>query len=380
MINQKKRVLLYLGKFPAYGFDVDGGSILAKQLIDTLKDKCCLDVVFIRKNKEEFSDKDVNSIGYVEYKDAFNNKFIRRMKNLSTNELALKNYRCYDLIITAHISKFFGMEKYNDDFWGKTILFPMFCTPSYLRAGEVVPSEYTEQERLVLSNVKNVITPSESEANDLVNFYKLSLNKITIIPRGINPVFTLSYDYELHEPLRIVYIGSIKPQKNTLAAVKLLVELKEKSINCVLHLIGTVQDTDLYRELQNFIEKNRLQSQVFFHHELSQSAVASVLKEMDVNISVSHWETFGRGIYEGISAGLPTFLLTTLECTKTICGENLGVVYCNDITDMAKKIALITNNPLEVGRMRQGLNEIRNKVSYVAESQHLLNYILSRLS
>lgn len=380
MINQKKRILLYLGKFPACGFDVDGGSILAKQLIDTLKQKCCLDVVFIRKKKEEFFDKDVNSICYVEYKDAFNNKFIRRLENLATNESALENFRSYDLIITAHVSKFFGMEKYDDEFWEKTILFPMFCTPSYLRAGEDVPTEYTEQERIVFSRVNNIITPSDSEASDLINYYNLSERKITIIPRGINPIFSPSLDWKLHTPLRIVYIGSIKPQKNSLSAVNLLVCLREMGIKGELHMIGTVQDISLYRELNSLIEETQLQSQVHFHHELSQNEVASILKEMDINISVSNWETFGRGIYEGISSGLPTFLLSSLECTQSICANNSGIVYCEDIMDMAKQIASVINTPAKIEKMRSGLDEIRNKVSCFAESYNLLNYILTQLA
>lgn len=43
MKNQfKKNILVYLGKFPGYGFDIDGGSILARQLVDTLKNNCNL--------------------------------------------------------------------------------------------------------------------------------------------------------------------------------------------------------------------------------------------------------------------------------------------------------------------------------------------------
>ena len=51
--NRRKNVLLYLGKFPGYGFDVDGGSILARQLINSLKVRCNLTVCFIRKNEEK---------------------------------------------------------------------------------------------------------------------------------------------------------------------------------------------------------------------------------------------------------------------------------------------------------------------------------------
>ena len=38
-----------------------------------------------------------------------------------------KVFENYDLIIAAHISKFFGMNNVGNDFWKKTIIFPMFC-------------------------------------------------------------------------------------------------------------------------------------------------------------------------------------------------------------------------------------------------------------
>ena len=92
MENKTLRILLYLGKFPGYGFDVDGGSILAKQLIDSLKSYSKLDVVFIRKNKEEYHDEFVNSVRYVEYKYARENKFFRRLNNLDTNREAIGDF------------------------------------------------------------------------------------------------------------------------------------------------------------------------------------------------------------------------------------------------------------------------------------------------
>ena len=158
MENKTLRILLYLGKFPGYGFDVDGGSILAKQLIDSLKSYSTLDVVFIRKNKEEYHDEFVNSVRYVEYKYAKENKFFRRLNNLDTNREAIGDFTQYDCIITAHVSKFFGLQDLGNDFWGKTILFPMFCTSSYKKAGENVPEEYTMHENYVINKVNTIIT------------------------------------------------------------------------------------------------------------------------------------------------------------------------------------------------------------------------------
>jgi len=371
-----KKVLLYLGKFPGYGFDIDGGSILARTLIDTLKKACTLDVVFIRKMGEIYEDPFVNSIKYVEYKDAFDNKFRRRLKNFANNQKALQNYIEYDVIVAAHVSKFFGFENYPIDFWKKTILFPMFCTTSYRRSGEIVPNEYLEQERIVMSHVHRIITPAETEKNDLINDYNVPANAITTIYRGINPLF-LSNPHKQPSPNpQIVYIGSIKPQKNNKDAIVVLQRIIDAGIDAKLNLIGTIQDKVAYQNLLKEIDIRNLNGRVHFYHGLNQQKMAEILKKMSVNISVSNWETFGRGIFEGISAGLPTFVLSKLTSVKEICQENIGVYFADDTMQMADAIINILQNTDLYFKMSQALKTIADKVSYAEEKRKLLDSIL----
>lgn len=371
-----KRILLYLGKFPGYGFDIDGGSILASQLIDTLKKRAILDVVFIRKNKEVLIDPEINSIRYVEYIDAFNNKFVRRLKNLTTNQIAIGDYTHYDIIITAHISKFFGMEAAPSDFWDKTVLFPMFLTPSYKRAGEQVPTVYTEHERDVLKKVRKIITPSFAEKYDLIDYYGIDSNKISVIYRGINPAFVPATKIFTPSLIKIAYIGSIKIQKNPISALSVLSKIIDAGKNAELHYIGTIQDSLLYEQLLHYIECNNLSTNVHFHIEVSQQSIADLLKNMDINISVSNWETFGRGIFEGIAAGLPTFVPSHLKCIRDICKDNIGVVFCDSDTMMALEIIKLIDQPEEYPIRKASLLHIAEQVSFYTERRKLIAEIL----
>lgn len=372
-----KKVLLYLGKFPGYGFDIDGGSIMAKQLIDTLKSKCLLDVVFIRKKEETYEDMEVNSIRYVEYKDAFNNKFIRRLENLPTNRMAIGDYSRYDIIITAHVSKFFGFSKYDNSFWKRTILFPMFCTSSYKTAGEIVPLEYTFMEREVILRSNKIITPSEEEKNKLISDYNCDASKIRVIYRGINPAFYPSNQSIVGKRFyNIIYIGSIKPQKNNIEAIGLLNILNQSNIKFHIHFVCTIQDHELYNKLLLYIKKCNLQNDVFFHISISQEALATLIRKMDISISVSNWETFGRGIYEGIASGLPTFVPKHLKVIRELCDGNPGVVLCDGIEDMASKIFQVVNHPDVLEIMKHHLPEIASKVDYFNERHNLLKEIL----
>lgn len=377
LLNVDKKVLLYLGKFPGYGFDIDGGSILARQLIDLLKRRCQLDIMFIRKNNEVFEDAEVKHISYVKYLDAFNNKFIRRLENLKTNQEALKNYRDYDYIITAHISKFFGMQDAGYDFWGKTILFPMFCTSSYKRAGEVVPREYTFLEKKVIDSVGKVITPSRIEAEDLVRDYSCRKEKVVIIPRSISPLIHFHYRKSVHNPIRLVCIGSIKKQKNTIEAIKLVEHIENMGQMTELHLVCTIQEPKIYDTLKQYIESKDLTKKIFFHIAISQKELSLLLEKMDINVSVSKWETFGRGIFEGASAGIPTFCLNGLREVKQYCCDSEGIVFLNSIEEMAAKIVEIGQNIAAYEEMVNKLPSIINKFSFKKEQQALLKEIFS---
>jgi len=375
--NIDKKVLLYLGKFPAFGFDVDGGSILAKQLIDTLKVRCKLDVGFIRKNKEVYVDNQINNIIYTEYIDAFNNKFTRRMKNMETNKNILARYSDYDHVITAHTSKFFGMEPSKNEFWNKAILFPMFCTSSYLRANETVPKEYTVLEHGVINNVKKIITPSVDEKKDLIADYKCDESKISVIYRGIAPDFHFDSSREIVGCVQLIYIASIKRQKNNIESLKLLKELILKGHEVKLNLVCTIQDKAIYEDMAKFIKQNNLQNNVQFHIELVQSEIVTLMKRMHIGVSVSNWETFGRGIFECVSSGLPTFVYKKLKVIENICGDNIGVMFSDDFIEMSNQIDAVIKNRDKYLLMRDSLKILRNNVSYKREQLLLINSIFN---
>lgn len=375
--NRKKSVLLYLGKFPGYGFDIDGGSILARQLINSLKVRCNLTVCFIRKNMEIFQDSDVCEVRYVEYLDPWNNKFVRRMKNLDTNYQAMKDFKDFDVVIAGHISKFFGMDKCGESFWKRAIIFPMFCTSSYIRAGETVPEEYTLQEKMVVSNVAKIITPSFDEKRDLIADYNCYEKKIDVIYRGITQLIHYEKRNKIHNTLNIVCIGTIKKQKNTKETIQLMKLLAQNNVLFNLHLVATIQDKDYYEEFCKVVETENLCEFVKYHISIPQTELSELLKEMDINVSMSSWETFGRGIFEGASAGLPTFAFDVLETVKGLSEDNGGFYFASSVQDMAERIIDVVNNQELYSSMSEKLGTIIHKFSYKNEQNLLMEKIFS---
>ena len=312
-----KKVLLYLGKFPNDKDDLDGGSQLAYQLINTLKMKSILDVAFIRKQNQIFESSNINKVFYYKYKNPNDNKFFRRLINIETNRKVFENHYKYDLIIAAHCSKLFGLGE-NTDIMNKSVIFPMFLTHSYLRAREEVPQEYTEQEDKILKEVSQIITPSEEEKNDIILEYGISNEKICVIPRGININYIGPKIYK--KEVKIVSIGSIKAQKNHLDDLKVLLNLIKYGYNATLTIIGSVYDKYILDELIDFASKNKIDNKVTYKSGLDRIELSKLLASMTIGLSNSSWETFGRGVFECLAAGLPTFvsdkLLTVKKLTK----------------------------------------------------------------
>ena len=97
---------------------------------------------------------------------------------------------------------------------------------------------------------------------------------------------------------------------------------------------------------------------------------------MDINVSVSNWETFGRGILEGACAGLPTFVPKRLTVIKRLCGEETGVLFSSTISQMADQISKVISNEDTYIKMSMRLAEMHEKFSYKAEHERLLKAIL----
>lgn len=323
-----KKILLFTGKFPNYGNDLDGGSVTVNSLINVLSGNCRLDITFTRTPITEFSSLcDVSKIHFETYRFRFADKFERRLKNKpQLAEYLRSGISQYDRVIITHCSKAFGLNMLPEAERKKTILFPMYLSPSYKRSGEIPPEEYVREEYLALNAVGKIITPSESEKQDIIDFYNVSEDKIKVIPRGFSDCIKPNIK-SISGPFRLLYIASIKEQKNNLEAIILTNKLRSCGIDAELHLVGGVQDKTIYDECNKYIKINDLSRFVVFHGVVSQEDLAELISRMHVNISVSNWETYGRGVFEGMAGALPTVVYDRLDCVAQYVKNGIGIFF-----------------------------------------------------
>lgn len=375
----KKRILIFTGKFLASGKDTDGGSILIYSLITALKDKCDLDVLFTRTFNPLFESIDgVKNVYFQTYLHHPENKFYRRLVNKDQIFARLKSMiPSYDKVIITHISKAFGIEELSESDKKKIALFPMFLSPSYIRSGEVVPEEYRKLENKVLTNVGRIYTPSESEKDDMVKEYGVYQGKIKVIPRGYSSLIKYN-KHTISTKVNILYIASVKKQKNTLDAIKIIHSLAKKGFNPLLHIAGGIQDNELYQNCIEYIDTNGIKDRVVFHGILSQGDLAKLISKCEINISTSNWETYGRGIFEGMAGGLPTVLYSKIDCVKQYLTSGDGVTFVNTIGEFITELIKLIQDKDYYSRMSVlALNNVK-QLSQEAEMEKFQHEFISK--
>jgi len=351
-----KKILFITGKWPYKSSINDGGDAVVSEMIEALGKSSLLTLLVVKNDIDEtIKIPDVCSVIKLNQDvSCFNNygkqedsKFFKWMKTGEYIAEYLRNYADnYDLIIIHHILFSLGLTENDDAILQKSILMPMFTGISYRQAGEYVPELYLETERRILPHAGYILTPSNLEKNLLIQEYAVADEKISVIPRPVKFDFIRKTIADASN-IRLLYIGSVRKQKNHAGAVTMMKYLTEYCPDAKLICCGAIQENSLYEECQSLISKWGLEKNIEFLGNCSREELSRIIRTCDINISVSNSETFGRGIYEGMAAGLPTVVLNRLECVRTADTISVCPVIASDYAEMAYKIQELITHPAE---------------------------------
>ncbi len=322
--KHKKRVLLVTAKWPVFSPSTDGGDSTVREIIEAIGRECSIDLMCFRKDQMKCSlyginkiiiyNYDIEKIYNYERRDGI--KFLSRLACANIIKDAVERIEHeYDIVILQHCLFSFGLAA-NKELMAKTVLFPMFTGTSYIMSGENVPQEYIDAEKEALPRIGRIISPSYTEARMLIKDYNVHSDRLFIIPRSVNFSYVPRSDFFCDDVIHMVYVASVRMQKSHIDAVKLVKDLTDSGMNVHLLCIGTIQDNTLYNECLEYIERNELEKRVEFCGSKTQEELRDVFFKTDINISVSKWETFGRGIHEGMAMGVPTVIPERIECVK----------------------------------------------------------------
>lgn len=233
------------------------------------------------------------------------NRFERRIANAAFVAAQVARVADnYAHIVFVHASMQFGFADHSPG-RATTWTFPMFLTPSYRRGGEFVPGEYTELERRVLMRTNRIVTPSRFERDQIVATFGVPRERLTVIPRGIDRGALRPRTRVLDDSGPVLCsVGSIKPQKDTLRAVRLFARVAERHPGASLRLVGPVQDSSYGRLVANQVRDLGLPDSVRFVGPVSPGLISVAFEDAHMHLSAAACETFGRAQFEALASGL----------------------------------------------------------------------------
>ena len=156
----------------------------------------------------------------------------------------------------------------------------------------------------------------------------------------------------------------------------MLKELSEHAIDVRLHLAGSYQNDSVLSDCHTYITANGLSEKVIFHGVLPQKELAALIAQAHINISVSNWETYGRGIFEGMAGGLPTVVFDHLECVKQYVTDGEGISFVlNHEAFLSKLIELCTAHDYYSVQARKAIRSV-DYLSEAHEQERLIKELL----
>lgn len=164
--------------------------------------------------------------------------------------------------------------------------------------------------RYACQHAERIVAISESTRNDVVEFYDIAPEKISVIYQSCHERFqqeksqkTIDYilkKYQLPKDY-LLFVGSLSERKNPLAILQAMVQLPS-ALQLPLVIIGDGQPYK--KKIQDFAQRHKMQRKVLFIRPEYEDMPA-IYQQADVFIYPSFYEGFGIPILEALFSETP---------------------------------------------------------------------------
>ena len=249
----------------------------------------------------------------------------------------------------------------------KAIHFPDYATPLFYSGPKVATihdmamhtmrDKYTFMQGLTknmlleytIKSASNLICNSKFTKKELLRYYPKVVDKITVIPMGIDlPAVEISFDKRkkilkqlmIHRPY-MLYVGTISPHKNIETLVRAFANIKMQGKDYQLIIAG--KKGWMYDKIFECVEALGLNKDVVFTGFVTEEELETLYQEASFFVSASLYEGFGFPPLEAMVRGCAT-LVSDIDIFKETSQD--AAIYCNpyDMDDIANKMLLLIEN------------------------------------
>lgn len=175
-----------------------------------------------------------------------------------------------------------------------------------------------------------VIAISECTKRDIIEYYNIDPDKITVIYQGCSSIFKQEYSSQFKEEVTkryalpkkfILNVGTLEERKNLALIVRSLHNLPED-----VHIVAVGRRTKYSDAVAEYARINNLSSRVHMLHSVRYADLPVIYSLAEIFAYPSRYEGFGIPIIEAISSGLAV-IAATGSCLEEAGGD--GAIYVN---------------------------------------------------
>jgi len=185
----------------------------------------------------------------------------------------------------------------------------------------------------VSKNLKQKYHKSNDQVSIVVNESRISIHNIENSGRSLKN----------DEPVKLVYLGRLSPEKNINKLLFALKELKDDPRKYILNIIG---DGPLRDDLMKMCKELDIMDNVIFHGRVTWgNELFEMLSENDILLLPSKTEGLPLVLIEAMSVGVPCIASNVGGIPEIINGVNGILVEPNDINGIKAAIKKISSSP-----------------------------------
>lgn len=223
----------------------------------------------------------------------------------------------------------------------------------YFTTNSVLRNRYALFQRILLNHFADRILCQTELIKQQLMSRGVKAHKIQVIPLGIDvDSFPLSTRRERKErPFKVVYLARFVKGKQHRVALEAFYQLCARGLDVRLVFVGGGPEEGKIRE---WISELGLTGRVEITSWIPRTEVPNILKDADLAVVTSEWETFGYAIVEPLAAGVPT-VSTNVGVAKEIlerydCGKVVPVGDASAVAEAMAELLIDDEARMEMGR------------------------------
>jgi glycosyltransferase involved in cell wall biosynthesis len=202
-----------------------------------------------------------------------------------------------------------------------------------------------------INRANHIITVSKYTAQQLINIYQISADKISVIPNGVDPKyhpipnFKMSIAYwQLHQEMKIpvsakivLYVGSDHPRKNVSGAIQAFAQALRIDTELIFIKVGSPGLATGRQNLLDTIDNLGIKQNVRIINNITEDKLIEIYNLATVFIYPSRQEGFGLPPLQAMACGTPV-ITSNAASLPEVMGDAAITHHPDDVDGMGKSI------------------------------------------